>query len=131
MIKDTIIIRTHNRIEMIDITHYIIEFIQNNGITDGRLSVFVPHTTAGVTINENCDPDVQTDLNSIINVIIPKNIKLYHAEGNSDAHIKSSLVGVSLDLFVENKKLLLGTWQGVYFWEFDGARNRIFHIIYS
>lgn len=116
---------------MIDITHYIIEFIQNNGITDGRLSVFVPHTTAGVTINENCDPDVQTDLNSIINVIIPKNIKLYHAEGNSDAHIKSSLVGVSLDLFVENKKLLLGTWQGVYFWEFDGARNRIFHIIYS
>ncbi len=131
MQKETYNIKTNHKIEMINITKYLVEFIRKNKINEGRISVFIPHTTAGVTINENCDPDVQFDLNKAMSTIFPDSLNIRHNEGNSSAHLMSSLTGVSLDIFVENGDLLLGTWQGIYFWEFDGPRTRHFHLIKS
>jgi len=130
MIKETYQIKTNSQIEMIDITMQIREFVRKNQIKEGRITVFVPHTTAGVTINENCDPDVQFDLNHAMNKLFPDNLNIRHGEGNSSAHLMSSLTGVTQDIFVENGNLLLGTWQAVYFWEFDGSRVRKYHLIY-
>ncbi|MCB5250122.1 MAG: secondary thiamine-phosphate synthase enzyme YjbQ [Candidatus Cloacimonadales bacterium] len=129
MIKEIVNIQTNSKIEMIDITTHVASFVQNNQIKSGRVSVFIPHTTAGVTINENCDDDVQYDLNTALNKLFPNNINIKHFEGNSQAHLLSSLIGVSLDIFVEDNKLMLGKWQGIYFWEFDGSRKRQFYII--
>lgn len=126
--KSEIAIKTNKRLEMIPITHYVLDFIEKEKIKDGLVTVFIPHTTAAVTINENCDPDVPEDLNKVIKTLIPSGINFRHGEGNSDAHFMSSLVGVSLTLIVEKGQLLLGTWQGLYFWEFDGPRHRKFFI---
>ncbi|MHB1455442.1 MAG: secondary thiamine-phosphate synthase enzyme YjbQ, partial [Armatimonadota bacterium] len=87
-------------------------------------TIFVPHTTAGITINENADPDVVRDLIETLNRIVPENGDYRHSEGNSDAHLKASMMGFSATIIVENGKLLLGTWQGIYFCEFDGPRTR-------
>ena len=117
-------VRTTRREEMIDITSLVRGAIKKSGIQSGVAWIYVPHTTAGVTIQENADPTVKSDLLAHIARLIPKDGGFQHAEGNADAHIKSSLVGASQAVFIENGKLLLGTWQGIYFCEFDGPRER-------
>ena len=117
-------IRTHSRTELIDITRLIQKAVQEKGLNSGAIIVFVPHTTAAVTINENADPTVQRDILYEINKVIPFEDGYHHLEGNSAAHIKASLFGSSEMIIVENGQLQLGTWQGIYFCEFDGPRHR-------
>ena len=112
------------RTEFIDITEEIREVLRLASVLHGVCHLFVLHTTAGITVNEGADPAVQMDINRFLNKLVPKDHNFNHAEGNSDAHIKSALVGTSQTLLVENGKLLLGTWQSVYFCEFDGPRSR-------
>ncbi|NLM98118.1 MAG: YjbQ family protein [Halanaerobiaceae bacterium] len=121
---ETINLRTGNRTELINITREISEVVEKSGIRNGIVTLFVPHTTAGITINENTDPDVIIDILKEINKLIPFEDSYKHLEGNSAAHIKSSLFGVSETIMVANNELLLGTWQGIFFCEFDGPRNR-------
>ncbi len=117
-------IRTHSRTELIDITRLIQKAVQEKGLNSGAIIVFVPHTTAAVTINENADPTVQRDILYEINKVIPFEDGYHHLEGNSAAHIKASLFGSSEMIIVEKGQLQLGTWQGIYFCEFDGPRHR-------
>ena len=117
-------IRTHSRTEFLDITDQVGKIVQGNKIQSGMAVVFVPHTTAAVTIIENADPSVQHDILSDLNRLIPFAGGYQHTEGNSAAHIKSTLVGPSETLIIENGRLALGTWQGLYFCEFDGPRTR-------
>jgi len=117
-------IKTNTRNSMIDITSRVQGIVSNSGISDGMCIVFVPHTTAGVTINENADPDVTSDILKELNKIVPFDDGYDHCEGNSAAHIKASMLGFSQTVIVENGRLVLGTWQGIYFCEFDGPRNR-------
>ena len=117
-------VQTSDQTLIIDITHQIRSIVTESGIIDGVCNVFIPHTTAGVTINENADPDVKADMLKEINKIIPFNDSYRHMEGNSAAHIKASLFGNSETILVANGKLQLGTWQGVFFCEFDGPRTR-------
>lgn len=122
---ETISVKTQRRNEMIDITSEIQAAISKSGINTGTAIVFCPHTTAGITINENADPDVTHDILLTLDELLPQLRKGYrHAEGNSDAHVKSSLVGTSQILMIQNGEPKLGTWQGVYFCEFDGPRHR-------
>ncbi len=122
-------LKTPARTAFIDITSTIQEIVSNNRYESGIITVFTPHTTAGITINENADPDVKHDLGYKINALIPKEDPAYtHYEGNSDSHLKSSLFSPSLTLIFENKRCILGTWQAVYFCEFDGPRTRTVHI---
>ncbi|MCL0067859.1 secondary thiamine-phosphate synthase enzyme YjbQ [Peptococcaceae bacterium] len=121
---NTININTSKRIEIIDITPNILQFIKEQKISEGICSIFVPHTTAAVTINENADPTVVKDMLNTLNKLIPHQNNYLHSEGNSDAHIKASLVGASEVIFIQNGKLMLGTWQGIFFCEFDGPRSR-------
>lgn len=120
----TITVPTRAQVEMIDITADVSAAIAESGVTEGAVIVFVPHTTAAITINENADPDVQRDMVAEINKIISWNGHYRHAEGNSAAHIKSSLVGAAQWLIVDKGRPVLGTWQGIYFCEFDGPRKR-------
>lgn len=115
---------TNNRTQMIDITHKVAQVVKQSGVTEGICCVYVPHTTAGITINENADPDVTTDMLMELNKRIPFNDGYLHAEGNSAAHIKATLTGLSQMVFIRNGQLGLGMWQGIYFCEFDGARDR-------
>ncbi|NLP13504.1 MAG: YjbQ family protein [Clostridium sp.] len=117
-------VRTHARTEMVDITSKIQQSVKESGIESGICTVFVPHTTAGITINENADPDVVSDILKEVNKIVPFEDGYLHMEGNSAAHIKASLFGFSQQIIVEGGRLMLGTWQGIYFCEFDGPRNR-------
>ena len=117
-------ISTHKRQDVIDITGQVREFLSQEGIGSGLVTVFSPHTTAGITVNENADPSVKQDINSFLKKTIPQNYGFAHSEGNSDAHIKGSLTGFSQTFLVENGKLQLGTWQGIFFMEYDGPRNR-------
>ncbi len=112
----------------VDITAEVTEAISESGVNEGICVVYCPHTTAAITINENADPDVKTDLISGFNKVFPDFESFRHAEGNSDAHIKSSVVGASETIIVTGGRPLLGTWQGVYFCEFDGPRNRKFYV---
>jgi len=121
MIK-TIDITTNKRNEMIDITDEVIGFAKD--INEGIITLFVPHTTAALTINENADPDVKKDMLRKLSELVPMEDNYDHTEGNSDAHIKASLFGNSLQVIVKDGKLVLGTWQGIYFCEFDGPRKR-------
>ncbi len=120
-------VKTHEREEFIDITSQIQRAITDSGHKSGAVICFVPHTTAGITINENADPDVRRDLLYKLRKEIPQNDQYHHAEGNSDAHLKASLMGFSLQVLFEDGRLVLGTWQGIYFCEFDGPRTR--HLI--
>jgi secondary thiamine-phosphate synthase enzyme len=124
----TLSVRTNSRIEMVDITRKIQEQVKNSGVTEGVCHVFVAHTTAGITINENADPSVQSDIIMVLNKIISDRESYRHSEGNSPAHIKASLMGPNLTILVADGRLLLGTWQGVYLCEFDGPRTRKVHI---
>lgn len=123
MLKE-ISILTSSRVEFVDITERVSAVIKETKVENGFCVLFVPHTTAGITINENADPSVISDISKKLNKLIPEDENYSHSEGNSDAHIKSTLVGNSLYLIIENKRLKLGTWQGVYFCEFDGPRHR-------
>jgi len=117
-------VKSRTRTEFIDITGQLQEAVKNAGIRNGICHLFVLHTTAGITLNEGVDPAVQRDMVAFLNKLVPHDPYFTHAEGNSDAHIKSSLVGATQAVFIENTKLLLGTWQAVYFCEFDGPRQR-------
>ncbi|MCQ2490451.1 MAG: secondary thiamine-phosphate synthase enzyme YjbQ [Ruminococcus sp.] len=113
---------------LVDITAEVTEAISESGVNEGICVVYCPHTTAAITINENADPDVRTDFISGVDKVFPDSKGYLHAEGNSDAHIKSSVVGASETIIVTAGRPLLGTWQGVYFCEFDGPRNRKFYV---
>jgi secondary thiamine-phosphate synthase enzyme len=117
-------LRTTARCEMIDITDRVAALVKESGIQDGSCLVFVPHTTAAVTINENADPDVPRDILASLDRIIPLSDRYRHAEGNAAAHIKASLFGASQTVFIESGRLVLGTWQSLFFCEFDGPRTR-------
>ena len=121
-------INTRYRSEMIDITSQVEEELNRSGLKDGVCFLFVPHTTAGITINESADPSVATDIQAMLNKLIPWEESYRHLEGNSAAHIKSSLIGNSVMIFVESGHLKLGTWQGIFFCEFDGPRSRKLYI---
>ena len=117
-------VRTHQRTEFIEISHQIQQVVTESGIKNGVAYIWVPHTTAGITINEHADPDVARDILKELNKVIPFEDNYAHLEGNSAAHIKSSLVGCQTNVLVENGRLALGTWQGIFFCEFDGPRHR-------
>ena len=117
-------VRTNKRVELIDITDRIQAIANKSKVKDGICFVFCPHTTAGLTINENADPSVRSDIINTLNKIVPQGLNYAHTEGNADSHIKSSLFGSLLTVFVENGQLALGTWQGIYFCESDGPRSR-------
>lgn len=120
----TLTIRTQSRCEMIDITERIAEKVRESGIREGLCRVFIPHTTAAVTINENADPDVPRDILAALDRTVPLSGHYRHTEGNSAAHIKASLFGASQTVFIEDGRLVLGTWQSLFFCEFDGPRTR-------
>jgi secondary thiamine-phosphate synthase enzyme len=124
----TMSVRTGSRTEFLDLTSQIQEVVRLSGVSQGLCHIFVPHTTAGVTINENADPSVKADILMVLNKIISDRESYRHAEGNSPAHIKASLVGPQLTVLVSEGRLLLGTWQGIYFCEFDGPRSRKLHV---
>ncbi len=125
MIKENFNVSTSNRSQMIDISDKIQKILSGTGVKEGICTVFIPHTTAGVTINENADPSVEKDINRMLDIKIPWSHSSYsHAEGNSAAHVKSSLIGCSQTLIIEGGRLKLGTWQSVFFCEFDGPRRR-------
>ncbi|HTR44904.1 MAG TPA: secondary thiamine-phosphate synthase enzyme YjbQ [Thermodesulfovibrionales bacterium] len=117
-------VKSRLRNEFIDITDKIQEVIKDEGVSGGVCFVYVPHTTAGITINEGADTSVQRDIQNALSRLIPEDGDYAHREGNADAHVKSTLVGVSKSIFIEEGKLLLGTWQAIYFCEFDGPRHR-------
>jgi secondary thiamine-phosphate synthase enzyme len=125
----TLNVRTQARNEIVDITAQVRRAVREAGATEGLCVVFVPHTTAGVTINENADPDVKRDMVAKLSAMVPEEENYYrHGEGNSDAHVKTALVGPSITIIVEGGELVLGTWQGIYFCEFDGPRQRECHV---
>jgi secondary thiamine-phosphate synthase enzyme len=124
----TLEIRTRAGEEIVDLTSEVQGVVASSGAKDGLCVVFVPHTTAGVTINENADPDVRADILTALRRAVPDNIPFAHSEGNSPAHIKASLIGSSVTVIVEDGKLLLGTWQGIQFCEFDGPRSRKLYV---
>lgn len=117
-------IKSGKRTEMIDISPLVEERVRLSGVRNGICHLFVPHTTAGITINEGADPAVRRDMTTFLDRLIPADPAFTHAEGNSDAHIKSTLTGTALTLLISEAKLLLGTWQSIYFCEFDGPRRR-------
>ncbi len=121
-------VRTSKQTEFVDITRSVEEAVQKTGLKDGVCIIFIPHTTAAITINENADPSVPKDIVMELNKIVPFEDRYQHLEGNSPAHVKASLVGFSETVFVESGKLVLGTWQGIFFCEFDGPRNRKVHV---
>jgi len=121
-------IQTNAQTDWLNITNQVQKAVAASGISEGICVVFTPHTTAGITINENADPDVPRDVNLALNLISPDRREFRHGEGNSAAHTKSSLFGASLTLIITGGKLLLGTWQGIWYTEFDGPRKRKVHV---
>lgn len=117
-------IRTAQQTEFIDITAKIQDLVTRHGPMDGIVFIYVPHTTAGITINENADPTVRQDILMVLNTLIRPDAPYRHAEGNSPAHIKASLTGSSATVFLDSGRLVLGTWQGIFFCEYDGPRRR-------
>ena len=124
----TLDVRTGSKTEFVDLTSRVQEAVKDSGVSEGVCHVFVPHTTAGVTINENADPSVKADILMVLNKVINDKEPYRHLEGNSPAHIKASLVGPQLTVLVSGGRLLLGTWQGIFFCEFDGPRSRRVHV---
>jgi len=116
---------TKSREQLVDVTQEVAAAVREFGVTDGVATLFVPHTTAAVTINENADPSVVADILKGLNELVPRSAPYYrHSEGNSDSHLKASLIGPSLQILIQDGHLVLGTWQGIYFCEFDGPRSR-------
>jgi len=127
MLKE-ITIKTNTQTQILDITTQVQKVLSESGIAEGLCCVFISHTTAGVTINENADPSVKQDIVMELNKVIPFDDNYNHLEGNSAAHIKASIIGSSVNIPVKNNNLLLGTWQGICFCEFDGPRTRKFYV---
>ncbi|MBC8247399.1 MAG: YjbQ family protein [Deltaproteobacteria bacterium] len=121
-------LRTQSKTELIDITSDIQQLVKSSGVKDGYCMLYVPHTTAAVTINESADPSVREDILMILNQMVPWKAPYRHLEGNSPAHVKSTLVGASELIAIENSRLVMGTWQGIFFGEFDGPRTRKIHV---
>ena len=122
-------VRTTQRDQFVEITDRVQQLVGDSGVASGAAIVYVPHTTAGVTINENADPDVVHDMLLTLRRLVPKDASGYrHAEGNSDSHVKASMMGSSCRVLIEKGRLVLGTWQGIYFCEFDGPRTRQVHV---
>ncbi|MCX6831063.1 MAG: secondary thiamine-phosphate synthase enzyme YjbQ [candidate division Zixibacteria bacterium] len=119
---------TSSRNQLIDVTDIVSDYVQRSGVKSGICLVYTPHTTAAITVNENADPSVKSDIIRKLTDIFPQNDNYDHSEGNSDAHLKSSVVGCSQTLLIKNGSLLLGTWQGIYFCEFDGPRRRQYFV---
>jgi secondary thiamine-phosphate synthase enzyme len=117
-------VRSKSRIELIDVTEMVQQVIKETGVIKGICCLYVPHTTAGITINEGADPSVQRDIQNALSRLIPHEMHYHHREGNADAHIKSSFIGTSVNVIIDEGKLLLGTWQSIFFCEFDGPRHR-------
>ncbi len=118
-------IKTTRRSELIDITAQVASVVEASGLAEGVAHIYVPHTTCGITINESADPSVAADILMYLDELVPRDHPKYrHAEGNTDAHIKASLMGSSATVFIEGSRLLLGTWQGIFLGEFDGPRTR-------
>jgi secondary thiamine-phosphate synthase enzyme len=117
-------VKTTSTCQFIDITSHIKSIIKSEAVSSGVIFIYVPHTTCGITINENADPDVKEDIKETLERLVPKNMHYRHVEGNSHAHIKASLIGSSVTVFAESSTLVLGTWQGIYLAEFDGPRLR-------
>lgn len=124
-------VSTSRRTQFVAITSDIAEVIKNNGWQDGVITIFVPHTTAGVTINENADPDVARDMERFSDELVPHSHQFRHSEGNSDSHIKASFYGSSVQVIIRNGSMWLGTWQGIYFCEFDGPRERNVYVAFT
>jgi secondary thiamine-phosphate synthase enzyme len=120
----SITLKTRSRADMEDITSLVQKEVSRSGVQDGACLVYVPHTTGGITINEGADPAVCRDMMAKLNDLVPRDAGYRHTEGNADSHIKASLVGSSVSVIVENGRLLLGTWQKIFFCEFDGPRSR-------
>ena len=120
----TLHIRTDRRTQFVDVTNEVQRAVQATGVTSGICYIYVPHTTAGVAINEHADPDVAHDVESVLDRLVPHQGPYRHGEGNSDSHAKAVLTGTSQVVFVENGRLVLGTWQGIFLCEFDGPRDR-------
>jgi secondary thiamine-phosphate synthase enzyme len=120
----TVSVRTRSRIEMVDITPAVQKEISKAGLTDGLCVIYVPHTTAGITINEGADPAVCRDILNKLNELVPSDAGYRHMEGNADSHIKASMMGSSVTVMIEKGRLVLGTWQKIFFCEFDGPRSR-------
>ncbi len=121
-------LNTDSKSVLMDITDEIRAVVRESGITDGFVHIFSMHTTGGITINENADPDVKKDIKDVLNNLIPWENNYHHLEGNSAAHVKTSLVGSSELVPIENGDIVLGTWQGIFFCEFDGPRKRKIHV---
>ncbi|MFX1376554.1 MAG: secondary thiamine-phosphate synthase enzyme YjbQ [Promethearchaeota archaeon] len=117
-------IKTPSREVLVNLTNEINQVVKKSSVREGVCRMFVPHTTAGITINENADPAVMKDIIHYLKKLIPQNYGFSHREGNSDAHIKCTLTGHSVDIIIHEKRLMLGTWQGIFFAEYDGPRNR-------
>lgn len=120
----TLQVKSNRKTELIDITDKVSAVVSESGMKEGLCHLFVPHTTAGIIINENADPSVREDIEATLSRLIPEGVKYRHLEGNSPGHIKSSIVGCELLVPIRNSRLLLGTWQGIFFCEFDGPRSR-------
>jgi secondary thiamine-phosphate synthase enzyme len=117
-------VKSRSRTEFIDITEKVQEVLKEAGVSNGACNIFVPHTTAAVTVNEGADPTVQRDIQTFLNKMVPFEGDYQHREGNSSAHIKTTLIGVSQTVLVDEGRLVLGTWQSIFFCEFDGPRHR-------
>jgi len=124
----TVSVKTTARIDMVDITHLVRQEVENAGVRNGLCVVYVPHTTSGVTINEGADPAVCSDIIKKLNQLVPPHDGYRHMEGNSDSHIKASLMGSSVTVLVEGGRLVMGTWQKIFYCEFDGPRSRKFFV---
>ena len=121
---EVITVTTHSRNEMVDITSKVREVVERSEVKEGICVIYTAHTTAAITINENADPAVPQDITSFFNKLVPPDAGYKHAEGNSDSHIKTTLVSPSITVIIHEGKLLLGTWQGIFFCEYDGPRTR-------
>jgi len=121
-------VKSKTRTQLVDITSEIQKAVRSSGLFEGLCMLYVPHTTAAITINESADPDVASDIMMVLNEVIPWKADYRHLEGNSPAHVKSTLVGFSEIIAIENGSLVLGTWQGIFFCEFDGPRTRKLHM---
>ena len=124
----TISVKTSAQTEMVDVTSQVQNELSKSGIEEGRLTLYVPHTTAAITINEGADPAVKADILMVLNQMVPWKADYKHMEGNSPAHVKTSLVGAAETVLVSGARLVLGTWQRIFFCEFDGPRNRKLHL---
>jgi secondary thiamine-phosphate synthase enzyme len=124
LMMETLLVKTNRRTQLVDVTEHVQRAVVQSGVTAGVCHIYVPHTTAAVLINEHADPDVARDVEATLDRLIPRFGAYRHSEGNSDSHVKAALVGTSQVVFIESGELALGRWQGIFFCEFDGPRER-------